>query len=114
PLYIFLDVFQSIQKKRIPFMLVLAGLPTLFSKLVDARTFSERMFEVIVLGKLNENDSREAITVPVQSKKNCPIRFNEDSIKLIINTSAGYPYFIQFICREAFDVFFQQLESGDQ
>jgi len=38
PLSVLLDVFQSIQKKGIPFMLVLAGLPTLFSKLVDART----------------------------------------------------------------------------
>ena len=46
PLSVLLDVFQSIQKKGIPFMLVLAGLPTLFPKLVDARTYSERMFRV--------------------------------------------------------------------
>ena len=41
PLSLLLDVFQSIQKKGIPFLLVLAGLPTLFPKLVEARTFSE-------------------------------------------------------------------------
>ncbi len=52
PLSLLLDVFQSIQKKDIPFMLVLTGLPTLFPKLVEARTFSERMFHVITLGKL--------------------------------------------------------------
>lgn len=32
PLTLLLDVFQSIQRKGIPFMLVLAGLPTPFSK----------------------------------------------------------------------------------
>ena len=39
PLSLMLDVFQSIQKKNIPFMLVLVGLPTLFPKLVEARHF---------------------------------------------------------------------------
>jgi len=39
-------------KKRFSAMLVLVGLPTLFPKLVDARTFAERMFAVITLTKL--------------------------------------------------------------
>lgn len=46
PLSLLLDAFQSIQKKDIPFMLRLTGLPTLFPKLVDARTLAERMFRV--------------------------------------------------------------------
>ena len=49
PLSVLLDVFQSIQKQGIPFMLVLTGLPTLFPKLVEARTFAERMFHVMTL-----------------------------------------------------------------
>src|SRR5579871_2468470 len=53
PLSVLLDVFQSIQKKNIPFMLVLTGLPTLFPKLVEARTFAERMFRVMFLDRLN-------------------------------------------------------------
>ena len=32
-----LDAFQSLQKQDIPFMLTLAGLPTLLTKLVEAR-----------------------------------------------------------------------------
>jgi hypothetical protein len=44
PLSSLLDVFQSIQRKNIPFTLVLTGLPTLSMKLVEARTYSERMF----------------------------------------------------------------------
>src|SRR5207344_627552 len=66
PLSVLLDVFQSIQKKGIPFMLVLAGLPTLFPKLVDARTYAERMFRVMTLGKLGPDESREAILRPIE------------------------------------------------
>jgi hypothetical protein len=36
-----LDVFQSIQRKNIPFMLALTGLPTLFPKLVDEDPLAE-------------------------------------------------------------------------
>jgi Cdc6-like AAA superfamily ATPase len=107
PLSVLLDVFQSIQKKGIPFMLVLAGLPTLFPKLVDARTYSERMFRVVTLGKLNDEESREAILKPLDIA-NHPIQLSATSVETICDESGGYPYFIQFICREVFDVFIQQ------
>ena len=41
PLSLLLDTFQSIQRMGMPFMLALAGLPTLFPRLVAARAFSE-------------------------------------------------------------------------
>jgi hypothetical protein len=112
PLSVLLDVFQSIQKKGIPFMLVLAGLPTLFPKLVDARTYAERMFRVVTLSKLDTEESREAILKPIEVA-GCPINFNEDSVERICHESAGYPYFIQFICREVFDVFIQQYTKNE-
>jgi hypothetical protein len=107
PLSVLLDVFQSIQKKGIPFMLVLAGLPTLFPKLVDARTYAERMFRVMTLAKLSEDESREAIIKPIEVAE-CPVNLTSDSVEIIIHESAGYPYFIQFICREVYDVFIRQ------
>lgn len=112
PLSVLLDVFQSIQKKGIPFMLVLAGLPTLFPKLVDARTYAERMFRVMTLNKLKSGESREAILKPIEVA-DCPIAFSDDSVEIIVYESGGYPYFIQFICREVFDVFIQQSEQGE-
>lgn len=106
PLSLLLDVFQSIQKKGIPFMLVLTGLPTLFPKLVEARTFAERMFRVVALDRLDEKASREAILRPIESA-DCPVRFDEESVATICRESGGYPYFIQFICREVYDAFLQ-------
>ena len=112
PLSVLLDVFQSIQKKGIPFMLVLTGLPTLFPKLVDARTYAERMFRVVTVTRLDEEESRDAIKTPIRNAS-CPVTFNEESVTTICRESEGYPYFIQFICREVFDIFIQQATAGE-
>lgn len=112
PLSLLLDVFQSIQKKGIPFMLALTGLPTLFPKLVEARTYAERMFRVVSLDKLNNEDSKAAIVKPIEDNRT-PVRFDEASVALIVREAGGYPYFIQFICREVFDAFIQQVRAGE-
>ncbi len=111
PLSLLLDVFQSIQKKGLPYLLVLTGLPTLFPKLVEARTFSERMFHVTTLGRLNEDQSRDAIVKPIKQQK-CPVQFSEPAVVEIIKHSGGYPYFVQFLCREMFDSYLQQQARG--
>lgn len=113
PLSLMLDVFQSVQKKNIPFMLALVGLPTLFPKLVEARTFAERMFHVVFLKRLNEQDSKDAIHKPIQDAK-CPVKLDKESGQLIVEVSGGYPYFIQFICREVYDAFIQKLDAGER
>jgi hypothetical protein len=113
PLGILLDTFQSLQRKEIPFLLILTGLPTLFPKLVDSRTYSERMFDVMELPRLIPAESREAITKPLVDSS-CPVQFSEEYINLIIRESGGYPYFIQFICREVFDSYLSQAARGIQ
>ena len=95
------------------FMLVLTGLPTLFPKLVEARTFAERMFHVMFLDPLNEKETRDAITIPIQ-KNQCPFSFKEESLNVIWTVTRGYPYFIQYFCREVSDVWIQASESGQE
>ncbi len=110
PLSLMLDVFQSIQKKKIPFMLALTGLPTLFPKLVEARTFSERMFHIIFLDRLAPSDSKEAITKPIKDSK-CPVILSKQMINSIVDLSGGYPYFIQFLGREVYDVAIRKVDG---
>ena len=98
--------------KNIPFMLVLTGLPTLFPKLVEARTYAERMFRLLSLNKLDEANSREAIIKPI-AKTQCPLVVNPRSVDEIIRISDGYPYFIQYVCREVYDIWIQNLDSGN-
>ena len=126
PLSLLLDLFQSIQRKGIPFMLALTGLPTLFPKLVEARTYSERMFRVVFLEPLNEKETREAIKRPID-KAACPVKFADQAITTIWEISkgypcarppcpsgrrGGYPFFVQYICREAYDVIAQNMDAG--
>ena len=113
PLSLLLDTFQSLQRKGLPLMLVLTGLPTLFPKLVEARTFSERMFRVVFLQSLNQSESKEAIRRPVDDA-DCQVRLSDRSVTTIIEMSGGYPYFIQFICREVYDAFIQRIDKGNE
>lgn len=113
PLSLLLDVFQSIQRRDIPFMLALTGLPTLFPKLVEARTFAERMFRVVVLQRLSEAAARDAICKPIENA-DCPIKLYAESVELIVSVSGRYPYFIQFICRDVFDTFLQKMDDGEK
>ncbi|MCY4482938.1 MAG: hypothetical protein OXC12_08690 [Spirochaetaceae bacterium] len=83
-------------------MLVLSGLPTLFPKLVEARTYSERMFRVVFLQSLDRNASEDAIRRPIEAAA-CPLQLDDDAVSTIVTMSGGYPYFIQFICREVYE-----------
>lgn len=112
PLSLLLDVFQSIQKKGIPFMLVLTGLPTLFPKLVESRTFAERMFHQIFLDRLDAGATRDAIMKPIHESATW-VRIAETSVPGIFSVTRGYPYFIQYVCRELYDVWTQQAEAGE-
>ena len=101
PLSVLLVVFQAIQLEKLPYMLVLTGLPTLFPKLVEARTFAERMFTVLFLDRLNKKECREAIKMPLKKSQR---KLTKKSINKIYEVSKGYPYFVQFFCYEAYEI----------
>lgn len=113
PLSLILDLFSYLQRQYSSksFMLVLTGLPTLFPKLNEARTYTERMFHVMHLERLRDEDTREAIVRPLKIMKS-PLWFAEETIKTILTQSGGYPYFIQFIGREVFDAWIGKIKSG--
>lgn len=115
PLSLLLDVFQSIQKSPggLPFLVVLTGLPTLTQKLVNARTHSSRMFQQLFLDRLDNQDAAKAITVPINDAK-CPVHFTEETVKRVIMMSGGYPYYIQFICREIYDLYLSLVGDGKE
>ncbi|MGH7013422.1 MAG: AAA family ATPase [Stellaceae bacterium] len=114
PLSLLLDVFSNLQRSelRFRFLLILSGLPTIFPKLNEARTYTERMFHVMQLERLTDKDAREAIEKPIELTKS-PLKFAGGTIKKIVEMSAGYPYFIQFVCKEVFDAWIGKISSGE-
>jgi hypothetical protein len=114
PLSVLLDVFSWLQRQSLPcrFLLVLTGLPTLFPKLNEARTYTERMFHVLQLERLNMVDAHAAIVKPIEITQST-LRFSAAVITGIIKDSGGYPYFIQFMCKEVFDTWITKISNGE-
>ena len=113
PLSLILDVFSQVQRQgtRCQFLLVLSGLPTLIPKLNEARTFTERMFHTVMLDRLDKEDARDAIVKPLEINKST-LNFSENVITSVVKASRGYPFFIQFICKEIFDAWIGKMTVG--
>ena len=105
PLSVLLEVFSSLQSRGAPFLLLLTGLPTLFGKLVHARTYAERMFHVVTLKNLNREETRNAILKPLPKNSSVQDYFNRVSGPFF-EITRGYPYFVQYWCREWYDYYF--------
>jgi hypothetical protein len=113
PLSLIVDVFASMQKRNLKcqFLLILTGLPTLVPKLNEARTFTERMFHTLVLDRLSDAGAREAIIRPIEITQST-LTFSETTIQNIVKESKGYPFLVQYICKEVFDAWIGKMTVG--
>lgn len=114
PLSLVVDLFSNIQKYELgfQFLLVLSGLPTLITNLNEARTYTERMFHTLMLDRLSEDETREAILKPIQISKST-LTFSDSTITNIVYESKGYPFLVQYICREVFDAWIGKMTVGE-
>jgi hypothetical protein len=114
PLSLVLDVFSSLQKRhtRCKFLLVLTGLPTLIANLNEARTYTERMFHTLLLSRLSDEETRQAVLQPILISQST-LTFSQLTIERIIKESRGYPFLIQYICREVFDAWIGRMTVGE-
>ena len=97
----FIGAINELQKKGFPYYLVLAGLPKLSLGVRSARPYSERMFRIISLDNLHNDDAVMAISKPLAK---LPIKFEKKLVDAIIKDTGQYPYFIQFYCKEILDM----------
>lgn len=91
---------STLQKVAASVVLVLCGLPTLAVNLLNARTYTERMFQGFEVGSLPAPAAREAFTKPLATSS---IRATEDAIDGVMDDVSGYPYFIQLWGAELWD-----------
>jgi hypothetical protein len=105
-LSLILDMASRLQSSTsCPVHFVLAGLPTLQGKVIEAKPHAERLFQnVVTLGALENDDCRKAITEPLRLN-GIPTRFATDLIETLVQETAGYPYFIQYFSNVAFSTF---------
>jgi hypothetical protein len=79
-------------QRRLPFLVLGAGLPNLPARLGEAKSYSERLFHYIRLDRLDDADSLAALVRPAAEEQ---VVWSADAAQAVLDVSAGYPYFIQ-------------------
>lgn len=88
-------------QRRVPVMLVGAGLPQLRGRMGEAKSYAERLFDFPEVGPLAAADAAMAIRKPVFDQG---AAITDSAVKSIIELTHGYPYFLQEWGKHAWDV----------
>jgi hypothetical protein len=75
-----------------PFLLALAGLPSLPRMLAEAKSYAERLFSYDRIEHLDPARAREALEAPAHGEA---VDWQDDAADLIVRETLGYPYFLQ-------------------
>ena len=87
-------------QRRVPVMLVGAGLPQLRGRMGNAKSYAERLFDFPDIGPLPASAARIAITKPVTDQG---VQIADQAVDKIIAQAKGYPYFLQEWGKHAWD-----------
>lgn len=87
-------------QRRLPIILIGAGLPQLRGRMGEAKSYAERLFDFPTIGPLSPADAKKALEVPANQQN---VEIERRAIELIINQTEGYPYFIQEWGKHAWD-----------
>ncbi len=88
-------------QRRLPVVLVGAGLPQLRGQMGRAKSYSERLFDFPEIGPLSEPAARLAIAKPARDQG---VDITGDALELVIAQTHRYPYFLQEWGKQAWDI----------
>lgn len=88
-------------QRRLPVLLVGAGLPQLRGRMGEAKSYAERLFDFPEVGPLPRKDAFKAIRLPVEEQG---AAIEDRALDLIFQKTEGYPYFVQEWGKHAWDV----------
>ncbi len=79
-------------QRRLPVVLVGAGLPQLRGQMGRAKSYAERLFDFPQVGPLDDQSARAALAKPARARH---VEFIEAALDEIVRETHGYPYFLQ-------------------
>lgn len=88
-------------QRRLPIVLVGAGLPQLRGRMGRAKSYAERLFDFPEIGPLPPLAARQALVKPAESQH---VKFEEPALVRMLKETQGYPYFLQEWGKHAWDV----------
>ena len=106
--YVPLDVLAALvlglhraNQLNLPVMIAGAGLPSLPTLAGEAKSYAERMFTFPIIGSLNATDASRALMEPAEHEG---VHWDSDALEAILRLTEGYPYFIQELGKQTWDV----------
>jgi len=79
-------------QRRLPVVLVGAGLPQLRGRMGRAKSYAERLFDFPEIGPLSPEATKFAIAKPAEKQG---VEATPEALDLIVKETRGYPYFVQ-------------------
>lgn len=79
-------------QRKYPVILIGAGLPSCLANLGNTKSYSERLFDLRLVGALSAKTAREAIVRPLESEG---VSITDEALDLLYENTSGYPFFIQ-------------------
>lgn len=83
-----------------PITLVGAGLPQLTGQMGRAKSYAERLFRFVSIGRLDEAAATAAVAHPIEAEE-CGIE--QEAVDRILQVTRGYPYFLQEWGKQSWD-----------
>lgn len=96
-----LSVQHRAGQRNWPFLLIGAGLPNVPATLTAAKSYAERLFDYREIGSLPTAAAAEALVVPAER---AGVSWDPSALDLVVDTSSGYPYFLQTYGAAAWDL----------
>jgi hypothetical protein len=87
-----ITALHRVAQRRLPVVLVGAGLPQLRGRMGRAKSYAERLFDFPEIGPLPPEAARLAIEKPAADEG---VSYEEAATNRIIECTHGYPYFLQ-------------------
>ena len=96
-----ISAFHFIAQRKLPIVMIGAGLPQVRGQLGRAKSYAERMFDFPQINALSYEDATTAITKPALQEG---VEFEHAAIENIISRTQGYPYFLQVWGKYSWDL----------
>jgi hypothetical protein len=87
-----ITALHRVAQRRLPVVLIGAGLPQLRGRMGRAKSYAERLFDFIEIGPLPSDAAELAIGKPIRDEG---ADITPDALASILAETEGYPYFLQ-------------------
>jgi hypothetical protein len=91
-LAVLITAMHRTEQRRLPVVLVGAGLPQLRGQMGNAKSYAERLFDFPTIGALPPEPARLAIERPLSGES---VSITPEAMGLILEVTKGYAYFLQ-------------------